>query len=144
MSRPALGRGLAEIAADRGLRIVGGYSPDGQRADFARTLAAYAAEPAPRVQSADGWTRAAWARTANLANLALHAELERLRGEIAERDRTIRVLRADAEAARAGFERERTALEARAVDAARAARHEALRTARHGGRLPSILAVPGR
>ena len=69
-------------------------------------------------------------RDADAATAALEADNARLRAELADRDAVIRGLEAELE--RAGE---------RAADAARAARVEAHRTAKHGGRLPSILAL---
>ena len=69
-------------------------------------------------------------READRAARALADENAELREALSERDAVIRGLRAELAQA-----------DERAASAARAARVEAHRTARHGGRLPSILAI---
>lgn len=130
--RPALGRGLEQIARGRSLRVVGGSALSADR---------QAASPSASPASSDGWTRAAWARAAFLSRAADRAELERLRERVSQLERDLRGVRADLSAARAAVEAAHDEGGRRAAEAARAARHEAHRSARHGGRLPSILAI---
>ena len=140
--RPALGRTLADIESGRAMRIVGGYSGAGARADFERALTGYvrsgaAAEPG----RPDAWGRAALARLDYERRAALQVEVETLREALSEAEREIRGLKASAAAVQSEREVERADWERRIGAAERAGRHEAMRSARHGGRLPSILAV---
>ena len=102
-----IGRGLADLERDR-------------RADVGR--------PAPvRPEAIVAEVRR---READQAAARMASDFESMREALADRDRTIRGLRA--ELARA---------DERAAEAARAARVEAHATAKHGGRLPSILSL---
>lgn len=147
--RPALGRGLSHM------RIVGGWSDAGRRADFDRTLTAAVADTAPSSSPAraadiapssspsaapgDGWTRAATARAAWMARQSARAELEALRESVAALERQLRSVRADFAIERADWERERAGFERRMQAAMKRARADAHATAKHGGRLTSIL-----
>ena len=91
--------------------------------------------------SADGWTRAAIGRSAFLACQSLQDECERLRAALADADRDLRVARVEIAELQAARERERADWERRIDAAVREARHDARRTAKHGGRLLSILHV---
>ena len=128
--RPALGRNLATM------RLVGGSAD--------RTAERAAAVLPSAVESAGAkgwplWAPGAAALAADERRRAEAAELDALRDRVSALERDLRCARADHARDRAGWDREREVLEQRAVDAARAARHDAHAAVKHDGRLTSIL-----
>ena len=89
----------------------------------------------------DPWAALARARLAHGLERAREAELDRLRAEVSDLDRELRIARADIRDLKAQLEAARAAADARVAEAERRTRHEVLQGARHGGRLTSILAV---
>lgn len=124
-----------KTSARKGSTMIRMVPPPGPGTALARGLDAIRSEaPAPRAPAVppEAIVAEMAAREADLAHQALVDENAMLRAAVADRDATIR-----------GLEAELDRADERAADAAREARVEAHRTARHGGRLPSILAIRG-